>query len=624
MYEYLNEQRPRKVAIYARVSTEHEEQLSALENQIDWYGPIMAAHKEWDVVARYVDEGITGTSANKRPQFLKMIQDAKKGKFDLIITREVSRFARNTVDTLQYTRELRSHGVEVYFINDNIKTFDGDGELRLTIMATLAQDESRKTSIRVKAGQDTSMKNGTIYGNGNILGYDKVGDKVVINPEQARTVRLIYDLYLAGNGYTKIKYELEKRGIKTATGKTKWHAAAIRNIVINSFYCGIITYHKAYVPDYLVQKRAVNHGEIPLLQVRGTHETIVTEEEYRRALRISENRVTCKEITLPNGKIKKQLRGRTPSVDIWCRLGMCSCGKTINRLKYSKTSDGKFKYAYRCKGVIQDGSRDTRKAQGLPYEKYCNCQFVATWKLELMAYQVFKEYLPNADQAVNLAKDILVAHSKDSEPDESNVPIIKAKQAEREKLGQRFDRLLDMRTDGELTPEVFKKKANEVQKKIDELVNEIEELQKREEQRVTKDEYSDRISLICKRLEEVLDFSKYSDIVPNNIIEAFVDKVVFCEDHFEWYLKIGNDARNVYNDRWWSQIFSTGKVYGSSGSPDSDIRHINDSEDSRDFRVKVAEFEIGKEQAAKYIKKTQMGHHLKLNMWKDIKVRVFI
>ena len=162
----------RRVVIYARVSTEHEAQISALENQLDWYEPILAARPEWELVGRYIDEGITGTSAEKRPQFMKMIRDAKARKFDMIITREVSRFARNTVDTLQYTRDLKAKGVEVFFINDNIKTFDGDGELRLTIMATLAQDESRKTSVRVKSGQQTSMNNGTFYGNGNILGYE--------------------------------------------------------------------------------------------------------------------------------------------------------------------------------------------------------------------------------------------------------------------------------------------------------------------------------------------------------------------------------------------------------------------------------------------------------------------
>ena len=164
--------RARRVVFYGRVSTEHEAQLSALENQMQWYEDQSKYHPNWDVLDKYIDEGITGTQARKRPAFLQMIEDAKAGKFDLIVTREVCRFARNTVDTLVMTRMLKSIGVEVYFVEDNIWTMDGDGELRLTIMATLAQEESRKVSERVKAGQHISRTNGVIYGNGNILGYD--------------------------------------------------------------------------------------------------------------------------------------------------------------------------------------------------------------------------------------------------------------------------------------------------------------------------------------------------------------------------------------------------------------------------------------------------------------------
>ena len=180
----------RKVVIYARVSTEHEAQISALENQVQYYDEILKWHPDWDLVERYIDEGITGTSINKRQGFLKMMADAEAGKFDLIVTREVSRFARNTVDTLQQTRYLKSLGVEVWFTEDNIWTLnDDDGELRLSIMATLAQNESKKVSQRVKAGQLISFKNGVLYGNGNILGYDRVGSNMVVNQEQADTVR---------------------------------------------------------------------------------------------------------------------------------------------------------------------------------------------------------------------------------------------------------------------------------------------------------------------------------------------------------------------------------------------------------------------------------------------------
>lgn len=181
-----------------------------------------------------------------------------------------------------------------------------------------------------------------------------------------------------------------------------------------------------------------------------------------------------------------------------------------------------------------------------------------------------------------------------------------------------------MRTDGELSPEVFKKKANDVQNKMDAITSDIEELKKREEQRVTKVEYTNRLDLICKRLEEMIDFRKYSDIIPSSIVEAFVERIVFYEDHFEWYLRVGAAERNEYPDSWWSEIIRSGKLYGITGTPDSDIRHIVDSEDERDFRVKVAELVIDKNYAREFLNNTQMGHHFKLSMWKDIKVSIFV
>ena len=194
----LEKNRPRKMVYYGRVSTQHEEQLDALENQMQWYDNQTQYHPNWTVTNRYIDEGITGTLAKKRPAFMQMIEDAKCGRFDLIVTREVCRFARNTVDTLVLTRELKSYGGEVYFVEDNIWTMDGDGELRLTIMATLAQEESRKISERVRAGQMISLEKGVLYGTGNIIGYDRVDGTYVINPEQAETIRTVFTLYSQG------------------------------------------------------------------------------------------------------------------------------------------------------------------------------------------------------------------------------------------------------------------------------------------------------------------------------------------------------------------------------------------------------------------------------------------
>ena len=215
----LDRNRERTVVFYGRVSTEHEAQLSALENQMQWYNDQAKYHPNWNVIDKYIDEGITGTQAKKRPSFLRMIEDAKSGKFDLIVTREVCRFARNTVDTLNFTRELKNIGVEVLFVDDNIWTMDGDGELRLSLMATLAQEESRKVSERVKAGQKISRENKMLYGSGNILGYDrKAGESYTINPEQAETVRMIFDLYEQGLGGAKIAKVLTERGRKNTSG----------------------------------------------------------------------------------------------------------------------------------------------------------------------------------------------------------------------------------------------------------------------------------------------------------------------------------------------------------------------------------------------------------------------
>ncbi|RGF87722.1 hypothetical protein DXA12_15100 [Ruminococcus sp. AM57-5] len=199
-----------KVCFYGRVSTQHEEQVNALSNQLQWYDSILAQHPNWEKVEVYVDKGVTGTQVKKREGFMRMIADAEKGKFDLICTREVSRFARNTVDSLQYTRQLKDWGVEVYFCNDGIWSLEQDGELRLTIMSAMAQEESKHISERVLAGQRTSREKGVLYGNGNILGYRLIkGKKSTDNTyeiieEEAETVRMIYDLYLSGFGVKAI------------------------------------------------------------------------------------------------------------------------------------------------------------------------------------------------------------------------------------------------------------------------------------------------------------------------------------------------------------------------------------------------------------------------------------
>lgn len=527
----------RDVAIYTRVSTEHEEQLSALENQKDWYAPITAQHPEWNIVGMYVDAGITGTSTKKRTQFLNMIADAESGKFDLILTREVTRFARNTVDTLQYTRRLKSRGVEVFFIEDNIRTFDGDGELRLTIMATLAQDESRKTSIRVKAGQQTSMEKGVYYGNGNILGYDRAGRELVINEDQARTVRMIYDWYLDGMGIKKIKYKLEEIGALTATGKTRWYETNISKILSNSFYCGIITYHKQFVPDFLEQKKINNFGEIDKLQVRGSHQPIITEEEYYAVQELKASRRSeMKNI----GYGEHRAVGQKPPQDLWTRLLECECGHHFNRKRWHAGTNS-VSYAYQCYSSVRTGTVQTRLRKGLPIDGICQSPMVPEWKLWLMVEHVFNEYISNADEVMSLAESILAKHLTDPEPEDNNAALVDDKMAQRDKLKKRLNQLVAMRADGEIDKALFLEQKEIVERDIEVLESSIAKLQP---QLVQPDEddldYENKISILRYHMKQMVSPKNPRDLPPS-VVEAFVRKVVVHPNGFDWYLRFNGD-----------------------------------------------------------------------------------
>ena len=432
MYGLNSDFEKKNVAIYARVSTEHEAQLSALENQLDWYKPILAAKPDWTIVEQYIDEGITGTSAEKRPRFMQMIRDAKNKKFDMIITREVSRFARNTVDTLQYTRLLKEYGVEVYFLSDNIKTFDGDGELRLTIMATLAQDESRKTSIRVKAGQQTSMKNGVLYGNGNILGYDRVGKELIINKEQAETVRMIFDMYLSGMGCTKIAYELEQNGRPTSLGKEKWWPTCIMQVLKNSFYCGNIRYHKQFTPDFLKQKKIKNNGKLEYIDVKGNHTPIVTEEEFNKVQKIIKSRT--KVINDKNGNVKRV--GACKHKSAYGRLLVCKCGRKFSQI----TSNRKGRWPgvdYQCYSACNQGSKAERIKRGLSTENLCDSPYIPGWKLEMMAEKIFDRFIENSDTVVDTSYRILEEHIADQREVPDNSGVIEQKNVEYERLAKK-------------------------------------------------------------------------------------------------------------------------------------------------------------------------------------------
>ncbi len=531
----------RVVAIYARVSTEHEAQISALENQVQYYDELLSRHPEWELYERYIDEGITGTSVKKRQSFIRMMKDAEAGKFDLIITREVSRFARNTVDTLQQTRLLKKQGVEVYFTEDNIWTMnDEDGELRLTIMATLAQNESKKTSQRVKAGQKISFENGVLYGNGNILGYDRVGKDLVINEEQAKTVRRIFDLYLDGKGVATIRYELEAEKRLTATGLTSWQPGTISRILKNAFYCGLIVYRKQYVPDYLEQKKINNFGDVDQIIVEGTHEPIITREEYQRAQEI----MRVNSAHLKADESGKRRRGIKRSPDVWCRKLKCECGSTFNRVKWHTGQNRPDQYAYQCYGQIKSGSIKTRIKKGLSTEGICGVKVVPKWKLEAMADVIFQKFWTDRKTVIQICNEMLdtCVEEDDENP---NIEKRRALEQKMEAWNNRYNNLLDMRMNGEIEKERYDEKREALLKEQKELNIELDMLEEQEQAIEISDGseeiYQDKIKLLKCGLEHDFKFSTKN--LPDDIIELFVDEIIVCKDCFIWKLNISaNDS----------------------------------------------------------------------------------
>lgn len=264
-----------KVASYCRVSTDRDDQANSFESQQRYFREYIDRQPDWELYQVYADEGITGTSTKKRAAFNQMIADARLGKFQLILTKEVSRFSRNILDTITYTRELKVLGVGVLFMNDGISTLEPDAELRLSIMGSIAQEESRKTSTRVKWGQTRRMEQGVVFGR-SLLGYNVKDGRLTVDPDGAEIVRLIFYKYgVEKKGTTVIARELREAGYRTRSGNVKWAPGHIVKILKNEKYVGDLVQKKTITPDYLSHAKKYNHGEEELVIIRDHHEPII-------------------------------------------------------------------------------------------------------------------------------------------------------------------------------------------------------------------------------------------------------------------------------------------------------------------------------------------------------------
>ena len=303
----------KRVAAYARVSTDEEEQLTSYEAQVDYYTRYIQANPDWELVEVYADEGISGTNTKKRKNFNRMIEDALAGKIDRIVTKSVSRFARNTVDTLTTIRKLKDKGVGVFFEKENIDTLDSKGELLITIMSSLAQEESRSISENVTWGWRKRIADGKVtVAYSHFLGYEKSEDGTMqIVEDEAKIVRQIYGMFLDGQTPSGIAARLSRQGIPSPAGKEKWQSSTVKSILTNEKYKGDALLQKTFTVDFLQKKKKANEGEIPQYYVENSHPAIVTEEvfdlvqhELRRrqqkgrhtsAASIFSNRIVCGE-----------------------------------------------------------------------------------------------------------------------------------------------------------------------------------------------------------------------------------------------------------------------------------------------------------------------------------------
>ena len=340
---------PLRVAFYARVSTDFMEQLNSLENQKQYFTEYIGDMPNWEFAGGYIDEGISGVTTKKREKFNEMIDDGLDGKFDLIVTKEVSRFARNTLDSIQYTRQLLANGVAVYFQNDNINTLDEDSEFRLTIMASMAQDESRKISSRVKWGHHQAIKNGVVLGNSNIFGYRKADKRLYIDEEQAPIVKELFELYATGKYSMKnLETYFYNKGVRNTRGNKLAHNT-MANIIRNPKYMGYYVGNKVQIVDMFTKKQKFLPEEEWVIFKDETGETvpqIVSEELWKRANEVLKVRSL--------DVIQKQNKTNHNNL-LTGKLICAHCGKPYYR-KDSVSKKGTANSAWRCSGKIKNGA----------------------------------------------------------------------------------------------------------------------------------------------------------------------------------------------------------------------------------------------------------------------------
>ena len=584
-----------RVATYGRVSTEHEAQINALQNQLQYYDQILDAHINWQLVEQYVDEGISGTQAKKRPAFKRMVADAEQHKFDLLVTREVSRFCRNAKESFEYTDRLKTQGIEVYFTGDNIWSLDEDDYLKLGLMSVLAEQESRKTGARVKAGQMISRENGILYGNGNVLGYNLVVGKkssdntYTVNEEEAETVKMIYHLYVhEGLGMQRIATRLIELGRKDSRGLVRWDVSKIGRILENRLYSGYIGYNKSVTLDSISHKRVKNTDKDTIQYLKGNFPAIIDDDMWQEAQRIRGKR------SFFDKNVTQNVPKNLPD-DPWKQVMVCECGKTFekNRWRKNKTT-GEDCSGYRCRNVIRNHKREFHERVGnTDIEGFCNMPSIPEWKMHFMLKKVFEKLWKHPGRTVSrLCKLIDQCYTEDTTLPEIDTSEEARLSGEKEHIERRKANLLEMRLEGSIDGETYIRLNTEMTAQLEEICKKLEELGaeqsvKEPEKAEDADTKKAKTDAIKDVLRECADLSKKQ--LDDQMILCFVDRVVPHEDHsFDWYINLDTSDKDFEENEY----------------------------------IPYLTFKIGFEEAREYRK--SLGNYLRSNQWSDLTVNIHL
>lgn len=512
---------PLRVTFYARVSTDQDEQINSLENQVQYYTELIQSRPNWRFVPGYVDEGISGGSTKKRDNFNRMIRDAKAGVFDFIITKEISRFSRSTLDSIRYTQELLDYNVGVFFQNDNINTLDTDSEFRLVIMAGVAQDEIRKLSERLKFGFRQAIKNGHVLGNDKLYGYDKKDCVLTVNEEEAEIIRIIFDLY--GNqrlGTRTISKRLMELGYTSREGNA-FNTLTIRHILENPKYKGWYCGNKSQSVDYRTKRNVLLDESEWVTYPDPSIPAIVSEELWNRANALYKRRRE----EMKSHSSGLSFHNRYPySAKIYCE----EHGTTFHR-QVIQTKKGQQE-VWQCKVYRSHG----RAA--------CPAPQIRSSDLDVILSDIFKELVRDKEKIIDSLVTVLTNIPKEVDYGKLRCQV----ENEMDDLERKKNRLLDLSIAGALTVEEFKERNDAFNAQIQECQGKLMAI-RQEEENQSSEELD--IPAIRQALDEALRFTGEIDTA---LVATILDKVVVKKEstkddiHLDIFLKLGSTYEAVY------------------------------------------------------------------------------